>query len=117
MAHEHHDPLQHPELRIGNRLGDFAGYALSTVFISLAFALTYTHALGGTMLEAVLTLIAFVVIGLQLLLFTNLDISPTQRWKTVATILTIPLFVLVIGLTAWMFYTLSLRTGLPPLVH
>lgn len=117
MAHDHRDALHHPELTAGNRIGDLVGYAFSAVFISLAFALTYTHALSGEMLEAVLTMIAFLVIGIQLALFTNLDISPTQRWKTAATILTIPLLFLVIGLTAWMFYTLSLRTGLPAVVH
>lgn len=117
MAHEHEEALDHPELRVGSRLGDFIGYAFTLLFISLAFALVYSHALTGMMLESVLTLIAFVVIGVQLLLFTNLDISPTQRWKTLATILTIPLFFMVIGLTAWMFYTLSLRTGLPAVVH
>lgn len=117
MAHDHQDALHHPELHSGNRLGDYVGYVLSLVLISLAFALTYAHALSGAKLEAVLTLIAFVTIGVQLLLFTNLDISPTQRWKTVATILAIPLFFMVIGLTAWMFYTLSLRTGLPAVVH
>ena len=117
MAHGDEDALNHPELRIGSRLGDFFGYAFTLVFMSLAFALVYTHALTGMMLESVLTLIAFVVIGVQLFLFTNLDISPAQRWKTIATILAIPLFFMVIGLTAWMFYTLSLRTGLPSVVH
>lgn len=117
MAHEGHDPLQHPELKAGNRLGDLIGYAASTVLISLAFALTYAQALSGTLLEAVLTLIALLVMGLQLVLFTNQDISPTQRWKTIATVFTIPLLIMVIGLTAWMFFTLSQRTGLPPLGH
>ncbi len=117
MAHEDHDPLQNPELKVGNWLGELIGYTASTVLISLAFALTYAQALSGTMLEAVLTLIALLVIGLQLVLFTNQNISQTQRWKTVATVLTIPLLIMLIGLTAWMFYTYSLRTGLPPLGH
>lgn len=116
MGHEHGKALEHPEVKIGSTLGGFIGYAFSVIFTSLSFALVYAHVFPNEMLEAVITLIAFVLIGVQLLLFTNLDISPTQRWKTLSTALAIPLFFMVIGLTAWMFYTLSARTGMP-IVH
>jgi cytochrome o ubiquinol oxidase operon protein cyoD len=43
-----------------------------------------------------------------------MNISETQIWHTVALILFIPLFILTIGLTSWMFHGLYRRTMLMP---
>jgi cytochrome o ubiquinol oxidase operon protein cyoD len=42
----------------------------------------------------------------------RLDLSDAQRWKSATLLLVLPLFVLSIGLTGWMFHTLYPRTML-----
>ncbi|AEK56838.1 hypothetical protein HF288_12815 [Acidithiobacillus caldus] len=43
-------------------------------------------------------------------LILHMDLSHAQIWHTVAMVLFLPLFVVTIGLTAWMFHGLYERT-------
>jgi cytochrome o ubiquinol oxidase operon protein cyoD len=116
--HGHADPLQHPEVQQANATGYVVGFALSIAFMLAALIITAQHAFGGFLprLEAVSGL-AFVALLAQCALFFGLDLSREQIWKTVSLVFTVPLFVLSIGLTVWMFHTLYLRTTLPAVLH
>jgi len=50
----------------------------------------------------------------QAVLYYGLDISRSQIWKSVALMLTMPLFIITVGLTVWMFQSLDQRTMLMP---
>lgn len=115
MSHGHDNPLQHPEVKLANTRGYLIGYVFALAMMILAFGLVKSHALMPLGLLAVLSVIALVVILVQLYLLFHLNLSETQIWHTVAFVLTVPLFIMAIGLTVWMFYTLQLRTMVPGL--
>lgn len=115
MSAGHRDPLQHPEVQAASA----RGYAFAFVFglgaLVLSTGLVRAHLLGATALELLTGAIATLVMAVQLRLLLHLDLSRSRVWHTVALALTVPLFVLAIGLTVWMFHTLELRTMLPGL--
>jgi cytochrome o ubiquinol oxidase operon protein cyoD len=64
-------------------------------------------------LEAVSGLALLALIA-QAFFFYGLDISQHQIWKSISLVLTVPLFVLSIGLTVWMFHELNGRMMMMP---
>ncbi|AOU97924.1 hypothetical protein BI364_08060 [Acidihalobacter yilgarnensis] len=115
MSHGHDNPLDHPEVKLANTRGYLIGYVFALAMMILSLGLVKGHALTPNALTVVLSLIAFVVILVQLYFLFHLDLSETQIWHTVALVLTIPLFIMAVGLTIWMFYTLHMRTMIPGL--
>lgn len=113
MAHEP-KLLSHPEVQQADTLNYLAATVFCTAFMVAAYLLTVRHALGYMgLLEAVsgLALLSLVAQGF---LYYGLSLSREHYAKSVTLALTVPLFVLSIGLTVWMFHTLFLRTMLPP---
>lgn len=101
--------LDHVEVQLGSVVAYTVGYVLSILLSGLAFGLVYTHALPRPVMFGALCGIAFALILLQMFLFLGLNLNPGHRWKTAATIFTLPILILMIVLTIWMFYTLQLR--------
>lgn len=115
MSHGHDNPLDHPEVKLANTRGYLIGYLFALGMMAFSFVLVKSHTLSSTGLVPALSLIALVVILVQLYFLFHLNLSETQIWHTVALVLTIPLFIMAIGLTVWMFYTLHARTMVPGL--
>jgi cytochrome o ubiquinol oxidase operon protein cyoD len=57
--------------------------------------------------------LAMVALFAQCFLFFGLNIALHNIWKSVSLVLTVPLFILTIGLTVWMFHELDSLTMLP----
>ncbi len=117
MGHGNENALQHPEVQLARSGHIVFGYAASLALMALSLMVVVHHLAGpATMLEIVSGL-AFAAIVVQAYFWLRLDFSRTQAWSTVAFLLFIPLFVLTIGLTAWMFAGLYARTMLPGMMH
>ncbi|MEJ2060236.1 MAG: cytochrome O ubiquinol oxidase [Gammaproteobacteria bacterium] len=113
MSHDNHDPLDHPEVKIASARGYFIGYAFAAAMMFISLGLVRSHAMSPAGLATTITLIALVAVLAQLYFLFKLDLSESQIWHTVAFAFTVPLFVMAVGLTLWMFHTLAARTMLP----
>jgi cytochrome o ubiquinol oxidase operon protein cyoD len=113
MATHQTDPLQHPEVQQASLRGYVAGYGVTMIGLLLCLLLTESHALAPLPLLSTISGIALVLLIAQAFLFFGLDFSRYHIWKSVSIILTVPLFVLSIGLTVWMFHELDGLTMLP----
>jgi cytochrome o ubiquinol oxidase operon protein cyoD len=113
MSTHETDPLQHPEVQQASVKGYVAGYGLTIIGLGLCLLLTQSHALQPVPLLSAVSAIALFLLIAQAFLFFGLDFSKYQIWKSVSVILTVPLFVLSIGLTVWMFHELDGLTMLP----
>lgn len=109
MAHDSHNPLIHPEVRGASTGLYIAAFVLATVAMGIGCIVTVGFDLPrGSTLEWISILAAIATLG-QLYLLFKLDLSKTMRWHTISLVLTIPLFVMAIGLTVFMFHYLELR--------
>jgi cytochrome o ubiquinol oxidase operon protein cyoD len=113
MATHQTDPLLHPEVQQASMRGYIAGYGVTLVGLLVCLLVTETHALPPLPLLSAISGIALVLLIAQAFLFFGLDFSRYHIWKSVSVILTVPLFVLSIGLTVWMFHELDGLTMLP----
>jgi cytochrome o ubiquinol oxidase operon protein cyoD len=113
MSTHQTDPLQHPEVQQATVRGYVSGYGVTLVGLGLCLLLTQSHLLPSLILLATVSAIALILLIAQAFLFFGLDFSKTNVWKTVSVILTVPLFILSIGLTVWMFHELNGITMLP----
>lgn len=110
MAHDHHNPLTHPEVRNASTPMYVAAFVLAMAAMGIACLLTVGTGLSQAQTLTWISVLA-IVAGLgQLVLLFKLDLSRAMLWHTVSLVLTIPLFFMAIGLTIWMFRYLSMRT-------
>ena len=108
-----YDPTKHAEVQQGTALRYVSAFIASAAAMYAAYALAMTRpplvqliaVLAGTMMFALIT---------QAALFFGLDMSRAQIWKSISLVLTVPLFVLSIGLTVWMFHELNGRMMMMP---
>ncbi len=110
MSSQQNDPLDHPEVRQASTGGYAAGYATSIILMLGSLIVTDRHALSFLPFLWVIASLAVIALFAQAALFFGLGLSKVQVWKSFSLILTLPLFVLTIGLTVWMFHTLYPRT-------
>lgn len=107
------NPLAHPEVMLANAFAYCAGFVVSIGLMAAALLITLLgQGLSYLTFLASISGLAMLALLAQAVLLFRLDLSETQIWKTVSLILVVPLFVLSIGLTAWMFHTLYPRTML-----
>jgi cytochrome o ubiquinol oxidase operon protein cyoD len=109
MSTHHYDPRQHPEVQQGTVLR----YVAATVISGLAMVGAYYIALSKPPLVELLEGLAgtlLVALLAQAALYFGLDISRAQIWKSVSLVLTLPLFIISIGITVWAFSSLYNRT-------
>ena len=96
-------PWEHPEVSLSNGAKYVAGYVVTLALLGLSLLLVQTHALSAFNLLATISVLAFLTTIAKLILLFHLDFSETQRWNTLTLILNVPLLILSVGLTSWMF--------------
>ena len=114
MTEHTQNPLNHPEVQLANGRAYLASFIISMLLMTAGLWLAVTHITApfGTVL--VTSILAGVVVIIQGYFILHMDISHAQMWHTVAMVLFLPLFVVTIGLTAWMFHGLYQRTMIMP---
>lgn len=113
MSHSHNNPIDHPEVQLasaGNYLFAY-GFALGAMLI--AFWMVVDHIFSPLGLIVAISLIALATALVQFYFLFKLDLSSTQIWHTISLVMIVPLLIMAIVLTIWMFHTLMLRTMLP----
>ena len=113
MSHEHSDPIAHPEVQLASAGRYTIGYVITLALMFVSSGLVMGRLLSPEELAAATGVIALAAVLAQFYFLFRLDLSETQIWHTVALLLTVPLFILAIGLTVWMFHTLALHTMFP----
>jgi len=106
-THHEESPLLHAEVQQASGWGYAAGFVLSSLFMLGALLLTQSRTLPALPMLVAISAIALLALLAQSLLFFRMDFSTVHVWKTVSLILTVPLFILSIGLTVWMFHYLN----------
>jgi cytochrome o ubiquinol oxidase operon protein cyoD len=106
-GHHAYDPLQHPEVQQAGTIGYVSGYVLTVVLLGVALLLTEQRGLPEIPLLVTISGLAIFLLVAQCFLFFGLDVSSHNIWKSVSLILTVPLFILSVGLTVWMFHALN----------
>ncbi|MBE7210368.1 MAG: hypothetical protein INR65_05065 [Gluconacetobacter diazotrophicus] len=106
-------PWEHPEIASAHRGSYIAGYVLSVVLMGVSLLLVVNHVMPAVWLLLVIAAIAAVTLLAQLRLLFHLDLSEHQLWNTLTLALNVPLLILSIGLTAWMFRTLYIQVMTP----
>lgn len=110
MSVNHANPLHHPEVQQAGTRGYVTGYVVSLLMLLGALLLVSGHVFTPMFQLAAVSGLALVALIAQAFFFYGLDISQHQIWKSVSLVLTVPLFVLSIGLTVWIFHELAGRT-------
>ena len=102
-------PGDHPEIALSSLRMYSAGFVVTTGLLGLSYLLVETRALDSIDAIAVISFIALLTTIAKLVFLFHLDFSETQRWNTLTLMLNVPLLILSVGLTAWMFQTLYTR--------
>ncbi len=110
MSHGHSDPVQHPEVQMSSVRGYLSGFLISVLLMLAATYMSATHAFPPFGLLMVITVCAAIATIAQTYFLLHIDTAEHNIWNTVSLVLFIPLFVLTIGLTWWMFSQLYLHT-------
>lgn len=113
MSEAEHDPLLHGEVQQASLLGYTAGFLATLALLGAGLLLTEFHLMPPLYLLGSISGLALIALLCQTFLSFGLDITRHNIWKSVSLVLTIPLFILTIGLTVWMFQQLSLNTMIP----
>lgn len=121
----HDNPLQHPEVQVASVRGYLFAFIVSTLLMGFALLLAVRHTVPPFTLMLALSLCAGLAVIVQTYFLMHMDLSKAHIWNTFALVLTVPLFILAIGLTAWMFHELYDRTmvmvpamhGMPGMPH
>jgi cytochrome o ubiquinol oxidase subunit IV len=113
MSHGHHNPIEHPEVQLASTGGYLTAFVFGLGSMLVALWLIVSHAMSPVSLTTAISLIALVAAVVQMYFLFKLDLSATQIWHTVSLVMTLPLFIMAVGLTIWMFHTLMERTMLP----
>lgn len=106
------DPLRHPEVTSTTGTTVALGYGAALALMVAALLITQFKPISTIAVLSLTGLLAVLAITAQLLFLMRLDVSPPQIWKSVALVLTLPLLVVMLGLTGWMFHTLFVRVML-----
>ncbi len=117
MSTRHDDPIDHPQVQLASARQYVGAYFVSLILMGAALWLVNGHWGNKEQLLMTVTACAAGAAVVQGYFWLRLDFSRTQRWITTSFWLFVPLFILTVGLTAWMFQTLYSRTMIPSLMH
>lgn len=106
MSTDNSRPSRHPEIAYSNGRSYLIGYVLTLGLLGISLLLVQSHAMSAFNLMASISVLAFLTTMAKLIFLFHLDFSEAQRWNTLTLMLNVPLLILSIGLTAWMFQTL-----------
>ena len=109
MSVDNTKPWEHKEVELSNGTKYFVGYVLTLALLGLSLILVQYHVLTSFDLLATISVLAFLTTIAKLGLLFHLDLSETQRWNTLTLLLNVPLLILSIGLSSWMFRVLYER--------
>ncbi len=116
MTHTTDNAWQHPEVQLAGG-GYVVAYVVGLALMGLALWLVRGHVGSPLDLGIAMAAIAAVAAIVQCVLLLHMNISETQIWHTVALVLFIPLFILALGLSSWMFHGLYRRTMMMTVPH
>ncbi|MHB8255006.1 MAG: cytochrome O ubiquinol oxidase [Acidiferrobacter sp.] len=116
MTHATQNAFEHPEVQLANG-GYVVAYIVAMALMAVSLVLVRDHMLSPVALAVAISASAAVVGIVQCVLLLHMNLSDTQIWHTIALVLFIPLFVLAIGLTSWMFHGLYQRTMIMSVTH
>jgi len=105
----HSNPLTNPEVRQGTALRYIAAFIASAVAMYAAYAIALQKPPLVELVEVLAGALLFSLVT-QVFLVFGLNLSPSQIWKSVTLVLTVPLFIITVGLTVWAFSSLYNRT-------
>jgi cytochrome o ubiquinol oxidase operon protein cyoD len=111
--HPEPDPLRHAEVQQAGSVGYISGYVLTVVLLGVALLLSEQRGMQPQALLIAISGLAIFLLIAQCMLFFGLDVTRYNIWKSVSLVLTVPLFILSIGLTVWMFHSLNHLMMLP----
>lgn len=117
MSTSHDDPISHPQVQLANVRQYVGAYLVSLILMAVGLGLVQGHLGNKEQLLMIVTACAAGATLVQGYFWLRLDFSRTQRWITTSFWLFVPLFIMTVGLTAWMFDTLYARTMIPSLMH
>ena len=103
MGVDNTKPWEHPEISDSDGRRYVLGYVLTLALLGTALLLVRYHLLPEFELISTVAVLALLTTLAKLILLFHLDFSETQRWNTLTLILNIPLLILSVGLTSWMF--------------
>lgn len=107
------NPLRHPEVQQAGIIGYTTGFLATLALLGAALLMTELHVMPPTPLLGSISGLAILALLCQTFLSFGLDITRHNIWKSVSLVLTVPLFILTIGLTVWMFQQLDALTMIP----
>lgn len=111
---EEQNPILHGEVQQASLLGYTTGFLATLALLGAALLLTEFRLMPPVYLLGSIAGLAFVALLCQTFLSFGLDITRHNIWKSVSLVLTVPLFILTIGLTVWMFQQLAINTMVMP---
>lgn len=117
MSTSRDDPISHPQVQLANSRQYVGAYVASLVLMGAALWFVNRHLGDQEQLFVIVVVCAAGAALVQGYFWLRLDFSRTQRWITISFWLFVPLFIMTVGLTAWMFSTLYARTMIPTLMH
>ncbi len=116
MTHTTDNAWEHPEVQLAGG-GYIVAFVVGLALMGLSLWMVRGHVFAPTGLAVAISALAAVAAFVQCVLLLHMTVSRTQVWQTVALVLFIPLFVITIGLTSWMFHGLYRRTMMMPATH
>ena len=116
MGVDNRNPWEHPEIRLASMAQYVIGYVLSLALLGGALILVMRHGETPVVLLGMVSVLCFLTVVTQLALLFHLDFSETQRWNTLTLMLNVPLLILSVGLTLWMFGQLYSHIMAPSLM-
>ena len=102
-------PWEHPEVALSSGSKYLTGYVVTLALLGVSLLLVLNHAMSAFNLLATISVLAFLTTIAKLVFLFHLDFSETQRWNTLTLMLNVPLLILSVGLTSWMFRVLYER--------
>lgn len=109
MGVDNSKPWDHPEIGASSAGRYVAGYVVTLLLLGAALVLVEGHMMSRANLLSAVAVLAVLTTVAKLVLLFHLDFSETQRWNTLTLLLNIPLLILSVGLTSWMFTMLYER--------
>lgn len=110
MSQDAENPLEHPEVKLANAGSYIFAFFAAFLLMGISLILVKSRPWSPEILLGAISLSALIAVVLQFYFLFHLDLSRTQVWNTTALVLIVPLFIIAIGLTLWMFHTLHART-------
>ena len=109
MGVDNSRPWEHPEINQSSAPRYVLGYVVTLALCTVSLLLVQQHAMSAFNLLSAISCVALLTTIAKLVLLFHLNFSETQRWNTLTLMLNVPLLILSVGLSSWMFSVLYQR--------